>query len=76
MWKWLRCWRIWRCRPWKAVAVNVESKITSGHRDRMAVVYLRQSSMAQVREHTESTTRQYGLVEEAVRLGWARREWW
>jgi DNA invertase Pin-like site-specific DNA recombinase len=54
--------------------VNVESKITSGHRDRMAVVYLRQSSMAQVREHTESTTRQYGLVEEAVRLGWARRD--
>src|SRR4029077_20422142 len=28
--------------------------------------------MAQVREHTESTTRQYGLAEEAVRLGWAR----
>jgi DNA invertase Pin-like site-specific DNA recombinase len=28
--------------------------------------------MAQVREHTESTMRQYGLVEEAVRLGWAR----
>ena len=29
--------------------------------------YLRQSSMAQVREHTESTTRQYGLAEESVR---------
>src|SRR6266511_3933467 len=28
--------------------------------------------MAQVREHTESTMRQYGLAEEAVRLGWAR----
>ena len=28
--------------------------------------------MAQVREHAESTMRQYGLVEEAVRLGWAR----
>src|SRR6185503_16261368 len=25
-----------------------------------------------VRQHTESTTRQYGLAEEAVRLGWAR----
>src|SRR5947209_7689376 len=36
------------------------------HLDRLAVVYLRQSSMAQVREHTESTMRQYGLVEEAV----------
>ncbi|WP_223838882.1 recombinase family protein [Saccharopolyspora pogona] len=54
--------------------VNGDGKITSEHRSRQAVVYLRQSSMAQVREHTESTTRQYGLVEEAVRLGWARAE--
>ena len=52
--------------------VNGEAKIVGGHRDRLAVVYLRQSSMAQVREHAESTMRQYGLVEEAVRLGWAR----
>jgi hypothetical protein len=28
--------------------------------------------MAQVRENTESTTRQYALAEEAVRLGWPR----
>ena len=28
--------------------------------------------MAQVREHTESTMRQYGLADDAVRLGWAR----
>jgi DNA invertase Pin-like site-specific DNA recombinase len=54
------------------VPVNGEHKITSGHRDRVALIYLRQSSMAQVREHTESTTRQYGLADEAVRLGWAR----
>jgi DNA invertase Pin-like site-specific DNA recombinase len=53
-------------------AVNGETKIFASQRDRLAVVYLRQSSMAQVREHTESTMRQYGLVEEAVRLGWAR----
>jgi hypothetical protein len=52
--------------------MNGEAKITNLHRDRLAVIYLRQSSMAQVREHTESTTRQYGLAEEAVRLGWAR----
>ena len=51
--------------------MNGEAKITSTHRDRLALVYLRQSSMAQVREHTESTMRQYGLVEEATRLGWA-----
>ncbi|NKQ58743.1 recombinase family protein [Amycolatopsis sp. K13G38] len=54
--------------------MNGEGKITRVHRDRLAVVYLRQSSMVQVREHTESTTRQYGLAEEAVRLGWARQD--
>src|ERR1017187_9800899 len=30
--------------------------------------------MAQVREHTESTMRQYGLADEAARLGWARSD--
>src|SRR5215211_2165027 len=54
--------------------MNGEVKITSSHRARLAVIYLRQSSMAQVREHTESTTRQYGLAEEAVRLGWAHTD--
>ncbi|MFC9769084.1 recombinase family protein [Rhodococcus jostii] len=58
----------------KAVAVNGETKITGSHRDRLAAVCLRQSSMAQVREHTESTTRQYRLADEALRLGWARRD--
>jgi DNA invertase Pin-like site-specific DNA recombinase len=48
-------------------------KITSGHRERTALIYVRQSSLAQVREHTESTARQYALVDEAVRLGWARQ---
>ena len=45
-------------------------KIASRHRDRLAAVYIRQSTLAQVRTNTESTNRQYGLVEEAVRLGW------
>ena len=52
--------------------MNGEAKISGTHRNRLAVIYLRQSSMAQVRCHTESTTRQYGLVEVAVALGWAR----
>ena len=51
--------------------MNSEYKITSSHRGRTAVIYLRQSSMAQVREHTESTARQYGLAEDAARMGWA-----
>ena len=54
--------------------MNGEAKIDGRHRDRLAVIYLRQSSMAQVREHAESTMRQYGLVEVAVGLGWARTD--
>ena len=53
-------------------AVNGEHKITSSHRERAALIYLRQSSMAQVREHTESTRSQYGLADTAAGLGWPR----
>ncbi|HUY47325.1 MAG TPA: recombinase family protein [Streptosporangiaceae bacterium] len=51
--------------------MNGEHKISSSHRQRTAI-YLRQSSMAQVREHTESTRSQYGLADKAAGLGWAR----
>lgn len=44
--------------------------ITRRHLDRLAIVYVRQSTLVQVREHTESTARQYALAEEAARLGW------
>jgi DNA invertase Pin-like site-specific DNA recombinase len=54
--------------------VNGEHKITSGHRDRKALIYLRQSSMAQVRHHTESTRSQYALADKAAMMGWARRD--
>ena len=49
-------------------------KITAGHRERTAIVYIRQSSLAQVRDNTESTARQYALADEAARLGWARQQ--
>jgi DNA invertase Pin-like site-specific DNA recombinase len=49
-------------------------KISAEHRQRRAVIYVRQSSMAQVRDNTESTARQYALADEAVRLGWARSQ--
>ena len=45
-------------------------KISAAHLERLAVVYVRQSSLAQVRQHTESTQRQYALAEEAQQLGW------
>lgn len=51
-----------------------ETKIEASHRSRLAVVYLRQSSMAQVRENTESTARQYALADRAVELGWLRSD--
>jgi hypothetical protein len=50
---------------------RAEGKIQPWHRDRLAVVYVRQSTAAQVHDHTESTRGQYGLVERAVALGWA-----
>src|SRR3954465_11172440 len=47
-----------------------ESKITGAHLERLAVIYIRQSTLAQVRDHGESTLRQYALAEDAERLGW------
>jgi hypothetical protein len=44
-------------------------KISGRHRDRLAVVYVRQSSRQQVLDHGESTRLQYGLVERAAALG-------
>ncbi|HTR14755.1 MAG TPA: recombinase family protein [Roseiarcus sp.] len=45
-------------------------KITSGHLARVAIVYLRQSSSAQVEHNRESTERQYALAHKASGLGW------
>jgi DNA invertase Pin-like site-specific DNA recombinase len=50
------------------------TKISSTHRDRSAVVYVRQSSAAQVEHNRESTERQYRLVERAIELGWRREQ--
>jgi DNA invertase Pin-like site-specific DNA recombinase len=46
-------------------------KITPDHLGRGAVVYVRQSTMGQVAEHTESQRRQYALAESARSLGFA-----
>ena len=54
--------------------MNGEHKITSSHRERTALIYLRQSSMARVREHTESTRSQYALADKAAALGWPRSD--
>ena len=45
-------------------------KVQSHHLERLAVVYVRQSTLQQVLDHQESTRIQYGLVERAIELGW------
>jgi DNA invertase Pin-like site-specific DNA recombinase len=46
------------------------TKIHPDHLDRLAVIYVRQSTLFQVRENTGSTLRQYDLVKRAQDLGW------
>lgn len=48
----------------------MSDKITASHLSRSAVVYVRQSTLAQVERNTESTARQYDLTARARRLGW------
>lgn len=50
----------------------LHSKITTEHRAKFAYLYLRQSTPGQVLHNTESTVRQYALVERAVSLGWPK----
>src|SRR5215472_18110107 len=50
------------------------SKITAAHLRRRALVYVRQSTTAQVEYNRESTERQYRLVERAAELGWRREQ--
>lgn len=45
-------------------------KLSPCHLNRLAYVYVRQSSPDQVQHHRESTERQYGLVERVIALGW------
>lgn len=49
-----------------------ESKLSRHHLERLAVVYVRQSSAYQVQHHQESTQLQYGLVTRAEQFGWPR----
>src|SRR6195256_6677332 len=50
------------------------TKINSTHLSRLAYVYLRQSSAAQVAHNRESTARQYALVAKATELGWPAQQ--
>jgi DNA invertase Pin-like site-specific DNA recombinase len=46
------------------------TKLRNEHLTRPALVYVRQSTLIQVRDNTTSTTRQYQLAKRAQDLGW------
>src|SRR3989441_7064702 len=52
------------------LAMTPESKVTAEHLQRAAYLYIRQSTLRQVLENTESTERQYALRRRALVLGW------
>ena len=49
-------------------------KITAAHRRRDAVIYVRQSTLAQTQENTESLALQYELRRHATELGWSEQQ--
>jgi len=57
--------------PQKTFPNLTNNKIQGHHHDRLAIIYIRQSTLQQVERHSESTKLQYGLVEKAYSLGWA-----
>jgi DNA invertase Pin-like site-specific DNA recombinase len=50
---------------------QVAGKVDARHLKRNAYLYVRQSTLRQVLENTESTQRQYALKQRALALGWA-----
>ena len=52
------------------LALRTSPKIRDHHWDRLAMVYVRQSSPHQVQENRESRERQYALAQVAQQFGW------
>jgi len=50
--------------------IETPSKVQARHLKRNAYLYVRQSTLRQVFENTESTKRQYDLRQRAIALGW------
>jgi len=55
-----------------SAALLPTGKIQARHRERQAIVYVRQSTMRQVLQHQESTRLQYALSDRARQLGWSQ----
>src|ERR1039457_4679023 len=57
----------------ESIHVNdISGKVTAARLKRDAYLYIRQSTLYQVANNTESTARQYDLAGRAVALGWPR----
>ena len=52
------------------MTATAHEKVNAGHLKRNAYLYIRQSTLRQVIENTESTIRQYDLRQRAIALGW------
>jgi hypothetical protein len=60
--------QVWR------MMMEHHTKISAVHRQRLAVVYVRQSSATQLERNRESTMRQYNFVARAIALGWSESQ--
>lgn len=56
------------------MTTDMQDKVQSRHLERSAYLYVRQSSLRQVLENTESTERQYALKQRALALGWRHEQ--
>jgi len=54
------------------LAISPDERLTPARRAKLAYIYVRQSSVNQVKHHQESTELQYRLVDRAIGLGWPR----
>src|SRR6266571_5443775 len=76
-----RCYVLETCNSWCSCSAIGKSlvrrstdmiqHVTAHHLTRLACLYVRQSTLQQVLENTESTSRQYALRDRARALGWA-----
>src|SRR5512137_2443445 len=55
------------------MTTEADQKVTTHHLQRTAYLYVRQSTLRQVSENTESTQRQYALQQRAAALGWPQQ---
>src|SRR5579863_5619792 len=55
-----------------AITTAPDERLTPARRAKLAYIYVRQSSVTQVKHHQESTELQYRLVDRAIALGWPK----